>query len=151
MTAQVIYPLSPEVTALQFLLDNQDELRQHSRTAMSKMGTLRQRMRNPSLDLYRRMEVASALLQLETELETLGALTGPPSIPANPPAVIYRFPDVPIDPTEKAYYQVTRYMEPKPPLEPIADWAKYLADTHPVYIAAGLPTPKVTGETRYYE
>jgi hypothetical protein len=142
---------APELTPLQFLLEHQDEYRKHWRLCIQKMGTLRQRLRNPRLDLYRRMEAASAMLELERHLEVLGELTGPPSLPQGPPAIIYRFPDVPINPTEKAYYQVTRYMELKPPLEPIADWAKYLADTHPVYIAAGLPTPKVTGETRYYE
>ena len=58
MTADVIYPLSSEVTALQFLLDHKDEYHQHWRNCMQKMHTLKQRMRNPSLDLYRRMEAA---------------------------------------------------------------------------------------------
>jgi hypothetical protein len=149
MTAQVIYPLSSEVTALQFILDNQDAYRAHWRSCMQQMAKFRQRMRNPSLDLFRRMEAASAMLELEHQLEVLGELTRPPDLPNEPPAIIYRI--HPIDPTEMAYCQVTRYMDPKPPLEPLAEWAQYLADDHPVYIAAGLPVPKTTGETRYYE
>jgi hypothetical protein len=149
MNAQVFYPLPSDVTALQFISENEDEYRQHWRNCMQKMHTYKQRMRNPSLDLYRRMEAASALLNLERELETLGALTGPPPVNNDPPAIIIRI--APIDPTEKAYCQVTRHMKPKPPFKPLAEWAKYLADTHPVYIAAGLPIPKTTGETRYYE
>jgi hypothetical protein len=137
MTAQVIYPLSPEVTALQFLLDNKDEYRQHWRNCMSRMGTLRQRMRNPTLDLYRRMEAASAMLELERHLEVLGELTGPQSVPQGPPAIIYHLP--PLNPDFVLYNRVTRHRKPRPPFEPLSGWVEVLPDDHPLRIAAGIP------------
>jgi hypothetical protein len=145
MTADVLYPLSADVTALQFMLEHEEEYRKHWRSCAQKMHTLKQRMRNPSLDLYRRVEAASDLLNLERHLETLGALTGPVSLPQDPPAIIYRIPD--LDPTLVLYNRATRHLKPRPPLEPHSGWVWVLADDHPLRIAAGIPPCPLPQET----
>lgn len=137
MTADVIYPLSADVTALQFLLDHKQEYHRHWRSCMQNMHKFKQRMRNPSLDLYRRMEAASALLNLERELETLGALTGPQPVSNDPPAIIIRIP--PLNPDFVLWVRATRHWKPRPPFEPLSGWVHCLEDNHPLRIAAGIP------------
>src|SRR5258705_13775174 len=120
MTAEVIYPLPADVTPLQFIMDHEEAYRAYWRTSMQKMHVLKQRMRNPNLQLYHRIKAASELLDLDNDLKENAALSGPQPVTKEPPAIIYRLP--PLDPTYMLYRQATRFMNPKPPFEPFEGW-----------------------------